>query len=456
MTGRSKEAKNLSSPLTSDKRNKNDKYYSVARGRKIGIFDNWASAEEQIRGFSCSLYQGFKTKRAAEEFLRKYGISDIKYYTGVTTVPGNDDAHSEISDDSLLAISNEGYSNSATVNNNAPQSLSSSMQDISKSSNSTPVSECKKCINLTALIETLIQKLEISQSLLKESMSRTSEATITAAVSDHINRQLSAFKDDIKTDINSRLSAIDDQLNKRALYSVAAKGTPGQPSNIHLNQQTPNSLKPPMYNITPAPPASISSQLRSSENRQDPSSKQKEKFQNSKPFIPERCLVISDLNKENLTNINQDSIRRTIGQEFGPTMFDMINRYKFNSSNPKYIIQLSNPDKLEHIVANWKPHLLGGSSIRRTLKPNPYVGMLRGVPTSISDEQLSTELYEKFPGASLYRLRSKEGTLLRTVKIEFSNKEQLNKSMSDGIILESEQVLLQVELPYSQTKTDNG
>lgn len=47
--------KNLSFPSTFDKKNKNDKYYLVARVQRIGIFGNCSSAEEQTRVFSCLL-----------------------------------------------------------------------------------------------------------------------------------------------------------------------------------------------------------------------------------------------------------------------------------------------------------------------------------------------------------------------------------------------------------------
>ena len=64
-------------PAKSAKPNSSCKYYSVSKGRKVGIFDNWSTAEEQITGFSCSVYQGFKKKRTAEEFSCKAGIQYI-------------------------------------------------------------------------------------------------------------------------------------------------------------------------------------------------------------------------------------------------------------------------------------------------------------------------------------------------------------------------------------------
>ena len=111
-----------------------------------------------------------------------------------------------------------------------------------------------------------------------------------------------------------------------------------------------------------------------------------DRHRSQQKFIPERCLVIGDLHKSSLDSINQDTIRKAIGQKFDPIMFYMINRHKYKFGNPKYIIQLSDPTKLNDIVANWKPHLLGGFSIHRTLKPRTHIGMLRRVATNIADE----------------------------------------------------------------------
>lgn len=45
------------------------KYYAVMRGRKTGIFTNWAECEEQIQGFSGAAYKSFKTRQEAEVAL---------------------------------------------------------------------------------------------------------------------------------------------------------------------------------------------------------------------------------------------------------------------------------------------------------------------------------------------------------------------------------------------------
>jgi ATP-dependent DNA helicase PIF1 len=56
-------------------------YYAVAKGHNPGIYDNWATANENVKGFSGSMYEGFKTMEEAQQYLDKFSpplISDNK------------------------------------------------------------------------------------------------------------------------------------------------------------------------------------------------------------------------------------------------------------------------------------------------------------------------------------------------------------------------------------------
>jgi len=60
------------------------KYYSVALGRKPGIYDQWAGrngAEAQVKGFPKALYKGFGSLDDAREWLRRQGIAEPRMYT---------------------------------------------------------------------------------------------------------------------------------------------------------------------------------------------------------------------------------------------------------------------------------------------------------------------------------------------------------------------------------------
>ena len=47
-------------------------YYAVAKGHNPGIYDNWATTNENVKGFSGCLYEGFKTMIEAQAYLDKY------------------------------------------------------------------------------------------------------------------------------------------------------------------------------------------------------------------------------------------------------------------------------------------------------------------------------------------------------------------------------------------------
>lgn len=57
------------------------KYYAVANGRSKGIFDNWDSCNESIKGFSGATYKSFSQQALdlAEEYLKENGVEEIIY-----------------------------------------------------------------------------------------------------------------------------------------------------------------------------------------------------------------------------------------------------------------------------------------------------------------------------------------------------------------------------------------
>lgn len=45
------------------------KYYAVKKGRKAGIYQDWASAKAQVEGYKGASYKSFATKQAASDFI---------------------------------------------------------------------------------------------------------------------------------------------------------------------------------------------------------------------------------------------------------------------------------------------------------------------------------------------------------------------------------------------------
>ena len=52
------------------------KFYAVRNGRETGIFEDWATCEKQIRGYSGAEYKSFKTEQEALDYLGKRSVSD--------------------------------------------------------------------------------------------------------------------------------------------------------------------------------------------------------------------------------------------------------------------------------------------------------------------------------------------------------------------------------------------
>lgn len=53
--------------------------YVVSKDRRLGIFDSWALADQQVVGFNGVIYKGFNTKQTAERFMQSAGVTRPKY-----------------------------------------------------------------------------------------------------------------------------------------------------------------------------------------------------------------------------------------------------------------------------------------------------------------------------------------------------------------------------------------
>jgi ribonuclease HI len=49
---------------------KKAKFYTVWKGRKTGVFDTWAEAEEQVKGFETAQYKSFESLKEAEDAFK--------------------------------------------------------------------------------------------------------------------------------------------------------------------------------------------------------------------------------------------------------------------------------------------------------------------------------------------------------------------------------------------------
>ena len=113
-------------------------------------------------------------------------------------------------------------------------------------------------------------------------------------------------------------------------------------------------------------------------------------------FDPSKCIIIHSEHKD-FSQVNHDHVRAAIAATIKkPVQIDIINRYKPKSDDPKYIVQLTDTSLVDTIITRWESTLLGGSSVRKPIKPNHNTAVLKGVPTELSENELQTEIEKSY------------------------------------------------------------
>ena len=376
--------------MTGEKDNKNGKsfkLYAVSKGRRPGIYENWALADKQVSKFSGAVFKGFNSERAAENFMCKAGIDKPKYYIDHNS---SQELHLSGTDCALFNFNDTPLDASTPTATNPPE-------------------QCSNCHKLTQLVVQLSERLEALEQA-------------------HIN----------------------DNIDKLA---VAVDGINERLDRMQENNANVNNSKQPLYTEV------VSSNTQSPVKRPNTSTNTPKKptpSQNNSRFDPTKCVVISDFDKESIAKLNQDNIRRELSTEFGPIMIDLINRYKFHTDKPKLIVQFASSQSVDNVIQNWSTSLFGGSNVRKTIKPNNIIGMIHGVPIDIKDGDLEIVLRELDTRATVYRLKATDGSLLRTVKVTFSDQKQLNKLLVEGLTVAKYNMLFRVEKPFVTVLPQHG
>lgn len=436
------------------KDNSGFKFYSVVKGKKPGIYDSWSLTEPQVNGYSGALFKGHQTQHEAESFMAQGRIKPPYYYSSSI----DNKSASNLQSDSLNSPSQaqlkrrnstkstksatanlSNTANTGSLNSNADTNSNNSHNDkpacdddeISfpsrNNSSKGPASpeECTNCTKLAQLVATLSDRVTSLEKRLTSSSKQPPEVAQSDDIAKTLQVQLSAIEERLIKNLEMKVTQI--QAQSQATYSAAvSKHTvPSSTQNPKLTNALPNA-------------------------------KNHSKATTSIQFQPTKCLVLTDISQENAVKLNQDDIRQAINKQVGPTMIDLVNRYKFNSSNPKFILQLADESAIPAIIENWDPSLFGGSKIRRTIPPKQHVhlGMLKGVPLNMADDHILSDIKINHDISSVYRLRAIDGAHLRTVKVEFETATALQSALNTGILLPSANVLVRVEKPYNSAVND--
>ena len=381
------------------------KYYAVAHGLQPGIYDNWRAAQKQVDGFSGACHKSFVTKSQAEAFMVKSNSSQFKYY-------GTGNAHDSTAEIDHLNSSQNNYicMNSSIDEDTLRKTIDSPAKDDS----------CVNCKRLSIVIEELICRLSDVEKRIQLLQKNETEFDTKSSFASRL------------TNLEKSQSVADQRITNLANFSCsfsnAARIVPESPQSKSSAISTPNNPS-----------------LNRAKNIHKTTS-------NSIEFQPNKCVVICDIPKEKIVAINQDIVRKELNTKFGPLMIDIVNRYKFHSATPKFIVQFADASVIPSIIDRWDSTLFGNSSVRRTIKPCNNIGMIRGVPLDLSEDAIYNDIKDAYPNASLYRLKSNDNKPLRTVKITVNDEESLKHMIKTGLLVKSMNLLLRVEMPYSTSK----
>ena len=390
------------------------KLYAVSKGRRSGIYDNWALAEQQVAGFSGSVFKGFNSERAAEKFMQSAGITKPKY---IVAEPQSE-SHSNSSSCNTFATS---LCDAELLNAcSTPTRINTNNTGNANTHNIS--AKCDNCITLAEVVHQLTQRIDNLEHRLSSVNNKDScinsldenLTTLTERISKVEHSLKRSYRDATKTGL----------LPNAVNAGVSASSNPQQHANLKLVNATSKS---------------------STVNK------------TSIKFEPEKCVVISGTHAEDFRSLKHDTIRHTLSANHGPIMIDKINRYRFQSDNPKYMIQLSSVEAVQKVVNNWNADSFGGSAARATIKPdnNISTGMMRGVPLDIAEDTIQQAVESVYTGASTVRL-SKDNKKLRTVKITFKDNDMLTTAVKNGITITSCNMMFRIERPYTTTDVNHG
>lgn len=395
-------------------------YYAVSRGKVPGIYDDWALAKQQVDCVSGAAHQKFATLDQAKLAMRKVGCTNPKLFTS-TPAKINKSANNRISTDKSTTITSTTTSNLASAAVTVSPTTGSDSEISFNNRLTTRSNECKQCATILPLLETLIEKVNRLESI----QFAPSTPPIQNPAADF---QLSA--------LNAKIDSLSTKLNSTLFTPTRTSGpTLSTPTlSTHTRTKTQISRQPNLSNTATKAPI-------------------KERISN---FKPENCIVIaSSSNSDQFKYTNQDAIRRTLCANHGPLLIDSITRYKFQSANPRFMIQLASPELVKQIVEEWKPESFDGSTARATIKPttDDHVGMARHIPLDVTDEEILEAVTHSYPGATHERFY-KDGKPLRTIKIKFTTDSQLSAALTKGILFESQHMLFGIELPHPREPDD--
>ena len=252
---------------------------------------------------------------------------------------------------------------------------------------------------------------------------------------EHLEKELKVVKKDnhqLKELTGPKISDITKQLDQMKYMRINSDPPPS-----HFNSERGNVHLPSHFNRPPPPLPNIPLQnsfsflagrlANSDINHPTPTNTGNKRIE----FEREKCFVIDDIKSKDQVS-SDDNIRKIVGNQH-KVVIDRISR----SRNGKIFVQLGDQKDVEQVIKNWNQENFGGSTISKSEKPQRKLGVLKGVPLYMTDEDIQAELQNSgYKHADVKRI-TKQGSPTRALRVRFDNSDDLEKAIKGNVVLQN-------------------
>ena len=147
-------------------------------------------------------------------------------------------------------------------------------------------------------------------------------------------------------------------------------------------------------------------------------------------FMPNKCVVIHDIRDKSQAG-KDNNIRRMVGQNKSIIIDRITHR-----QNGNVMVQLGEENMVEQVISAWDPTSFGSSKIRRTIDPSQRNGVLKGVPTDITEEVIKEELEKQGYADTEPKRYLKANRPTSAVKVRFATQKDLEKAIQHRVLID--------------------
>ena len=124
---------------------------------------------------------------------------------------------------------------------------------------------------------------------------------------------------------------------------------------------------------------------------------------------------------------NSSNIRKLFNKEFPAVVI----RNCRTTAAGSILIEFDNRDEAENIQGRWNKDFFGGNAGMEKLEQGRYTRMIKNIYTEEGEDAITNDIAEKYPGAKADVFKRHDGTFMGTIKVQFSDEEQMNKATTE-------------------------